>query len=323
MFSISRFHSENMTDQEVRNKAEENADNDRIGTILYVKENFEQEVLNGEFKDSIRLYTIAEDERGVLFEESLEQEISDLFLKAKIADGDKNQLSVMLSDVGNNLPIKLVQKISSGDKIVLNSEQKSIKERIGFSFAIISLGFIFGGVFIAYTVIEERNNKVYTRITLSKTSRYEYMISKLTVSVLVSTLQTVIIWLGLTIFIRPDFGISRMSYVFLVFLLGLVFNTLSLSVGVVIGNAMEANYAVFSIWCLTSLLSGLYFSIDNASGLFRKLSNLMPQKWYLRGAEMLMTGDNSAYLMTISVTAAFLIVFISIGAASLKLKLEE
>ena len=104
------------------------------------------------------------------------------------------------------------------------------------------------------------------------------------------------------------------------FMLGIIFNVLSLSVGVLVGDAMGANYAVFTIWSVSNLLAGMLFSIESSSGILKTVSYLMPQKWFLKGAELLIVGDKSAYSMIICITVAYLIVILSVGVVGLKMK---
>ena len=120
-----------------------------------------------------------------------------------------------------------------------------------------------------------------------------------------------------------DFGMKISSYLFMIFLMGIIFNILSLSIGVLMGDVMGANYAVFTIWSVSALLSGLYFSLDSSNTAIKTLSHLMPQRWFLKGAEMLMTGDKSAYSMLIYITIAYLIVILSVGATGLRMKGTE
>ena len=84
-----------------------------------------------------------------------------------------------------------------------------------------------------------------------------------------------------------------------------------------------SNYAIFSIWSISALLAGLYFPLDNTTKLLKTLSYLMPQKWFMDAAKLLLSGDNSAFSMIICITVAYLIVIISVGGVGLKIKRYE
>ena len=176
---------------------------------------------------------------------------------------------------------------------------------------------------MAHTVIEEHNNKVYTRVMLSKASRQEYLGSKFVVAFIMSAVQTLL--LGVCMFVVKDmnFGIHKTSFLILIFCLGIIFSTISFLVGVIIGDIMSANYAVFALWSISALLSGLYFSLDSASSVLRTISYLMPQRWFMKAAELLLAGDKGAFSMVLYITMAYLIVILSVGGIGLKIKRVE
>ena len=71
---------------------------------------------------------------------------------------------------------------------------------------------------------------------------------------------------------------------------------------------------------MSALLSGLYFPLNYTSPALKALSFMMPQKWFLEGAEMIFVGDNKAFPMLICITAAFLVVILSLGSLGLKIR---
>ena len=83
---------------------------------------------------------------------------------------------------------------------------------------------------------------------------------------------------------------------------------------------MSANYAVFTLWSISALLAGLYFPLDSTSTVLKSISYLMPQRWFMKAAELLLVGDKSAYSMILYITVAYLILIVSIGGIGLKIK---
>lgn len=320
MFSIYRMDAGDMTEAEVQKQAEQDAMNDRMGTILYVKPDFDENVMEGNWEEAFLFYQVSEDERWELWEDSFSGELSAIYQAAQGTGGSKAQVLTVLQGIRENLPEQEIISLEGKDSVTLSAEQSSKKGLAGYAYAIITLGFLFCGVCIAYTVIEERENKVYTRIMLSKVGRYEYLLSKLVMSVLISVLQTMVMAVCMFVAGDTDFGISKPDFLLFIFLLGLMFSLLSMCAGILIGDVMGANYAVFAVWSISALLAGLYFPIDTASGAIKAISYLMPQRWFLKGTEMLMVGDKSAYSMVACVTCAYLIVILSIGVVGLKLK---
>ena len=122
---------------------------------------------------------------------------------------------------------------------------------------------------------------------LSGINMFEYLAVKLVMSIVISGMQTGV--LGICIYARGklDFGIDKMVFLGIIFLLGLVFSVLSLCTGVLIGDIMGANYAVFTVWSISGLLAGTYFPLDSTSSTLKAISYLMPQKCYYLVTKML------------------------------------
>lgn len=323
MFSIYRQDAKDMTEKEVLEQAKKDAMNDRIGTILYIKSDFNEGVMSGNWEEAVLFYQVSEDERWELWENAFTNELACIHQAAQGMGKEEEGILSVLQGIKENMPEKKVVSLDGKNEIALSREQNEKKSLVGYAYAIITLGFLFCGVCIAYTVIEERENKVYTRIMLSKVGRYEYLLSKLVMSILISLLQTGVMAVGMFVVRDMDFGIAKSSFLLFILLLGLIFNVLSMGVGILIGDVMGANYAVFAIWAVSALLAGLYFPIEGSSAVIKCLSYLMPQRWFMKGTEMLMVGDQTAYPMILCITLAYMIVILCVGVVGLKMKESE
>lgn len=323
MFSVCRCDVSNMTEEEVFEQAKKDAFDDRAGTLLYLKKDFDSCVLEGDYAGAIQLYDVSADERIELFEEELALELSKIHQLSAGAGMDAENVLEVLDAVEEEMPQKEIVRLSGKEDIALTKEQDTHKSLIGYAFAIITLGFLFCGVCVAYTVIEEQNNKVYTRIMLSKVSRQEYLCSKFVMTVVISILQTGILGICMFAVKDMDFGINKLSFLGIILLLGLIFSAVSFMLGVLLGDVMSANYAVFSVWSISALLAGLYFPLDSTSTVLKSISYLMPQKWFLKAAEMLLVGDKGAYSMVLYITVAYLVLIISVGSIGLKMKRSD
>lgn len=323
MFSVCRADVGGMTEEEVEEAAEKDAFNDRAGLLLYLKEDFDRAVLDGIWEQSVKLYVVSEDERQELFV----TELTDLFARIKqvqkFAGNDITVILETLTDIQSKLPEKRIVNLAAGEGVALTEQQVNQRAQIGYAFAFITLGFLFCGVCVAHSVIEEQNNRVFTRIMLTKTSVSHYFISKFAMAFVISVMQTLVLAVCLSFIRGLDVGMSIPSFLVVVFLLGLIFSTLSLLLGVVLGDVMSSNYAVFAIWSISALLAGLYFPLDHTTKALKALSYLMPQRWFMDGSELLLAGDKSAYSMLLCVTVAYLVVIVSIGGVGLKVKRYE
>ncbi len=323
IFSVCRADVSGLTEEEIDEAAKRDAFDDRAGMLLYLRNDFDEAVLSGDWEQGIKLYAVSEDERQELFI----TELTDLFARIKqvqtIVGDDVTVMLKMLTEIEDKLPEKEVVNFAGKEEIELTENQINQKTQIGYAFAIITLGFLFCGVCVAHSVIEEQNNKVFTRVLLTKLSSRDYFISKFVVAIVISLMQTVV--LAICLFFIPglDVGINIISFLFIIFQLGLIFGALSLLIGVILGDVMSSNYAVFSIWSISALLAGLYFPLDDTTKALKTLSYLMPQKWFMDASELLLVGDKSAYSVVLCVTVAYLIVIISVGGVGIKIKRYE
>lgn len=323
MFSVCRADVSDLTEEEVEEIAKKAAFDDRAGMLLYLKKDFDDAVLAGNWERGIKLYAVSEDERQVFFV----TELTDLLARIKqvqsFAGDDITVLLDALTEIQDKLPEKRVVNLAGKEEVELTEQQTNQRTQIGYAFAFITLGFLFCGVCVAHSVIEEQNNKVFTRIMLTKSSGRDYFISKFVVAFVISMMQTLV--LAVCLFFIPglDVGMNIMSFLVIIFLLGLIFSTLSLLLGMVLGDIMSSNYAVFAIWSISALLAGLYFPLDDTTKALKTLSYLMPQRWFMDASELLLVGDKSAYSVVLCVTVAYLIVIISVGGVGLKIKRYE
>lgn len=323
MFSVCRAYISGLTEEEVEEIAKKDAFDDRAGMLLYLKEDFDEAVLDGAWEQGVKLYVVSEDGRQELFV----SELTDLLARIKQVQGfagnDITAMLEMLTDIQGKLPEKRIVNLAGREEIVLTEQQTNQQTQIGYAFAFITLGFLFCGVCVAHSVIEEQNNRVFTRVMLTKLSSRDYFISKFVVAVVICVMQTLVLAVCISFIKGLDVGMGIMSFLVVIFLLGLIFGTLSLLLGIVLGDVMSSNYAVFAIWSISALLAGLYFPLDDTTKTLKTLSYLMPQRWFMDASKLLLTGDKSAYSMLLCVTAAYLIVIISVGSVGLKIKRYE
>ncbi|MDE6851393.1 MAG: ABC transporter permease, partial [Lachnospiraceae bacterium] len=158
MFSVCRADVSKLTEKEVEELAKKDAFDDRAGVLLYLKADFDKAVLDGRWKQSMKRYVVSEDERQELFV----TELTDLFARIKqvqnIAGNEITVILERLTDMQDELPQKKVVDLAGKEEIALTEQQVNQQTQIGYAFAIITLGFLFCGVCVAHSVIEEQNN---------------------------------------------------------------------------------------------------------------------------------------------------------------------
>ena len=320
MFSVCRADVSGLTEEEIDDAAKRDAFDDRAGMLLYLKDDFDGAVLSGNWEQGIKLYAVSEDERQEIFVTELTELLGRIKQVQTIVGDDVTVMLEMLTEIEDELLEKEVVNFAGKEAIELTEKQINQRTQIGYAFAFITLGFLFCGVCVAHSVIEEQNNKVFTRVLLTKLSGRDYFISKFAVAIVISLMQTIVLAICLSFIPGLDVGMCMISFLFIIFLLGLIFGTLSLLIGVILGDVMSSNYAVFAIWSISALLAGLYFPLDDTTKALKTLSYLMPQRWFMDASELLLVGDKSAYSVVLCVTVAYLIVIISVGGVGLKIK---
>lgn len=323
MFSVCRADAKALTAAEVRKQAEKDAFDDRAGTLLYLKENFDEAVCTGNWEDGMKIYEVSDDERVELFENEWKNSLEQIRTLHRTTGKKPEELCKILQKTASELPQKKTVQIAGGDELQLTGEQQNNKTRIGYAVAILGLGFMFCGVFAAQTVIEEQDTKVLTRLLLTKLTDSQYFLGKFVITVIIAIFQTAVLLIGVSVMHHMDFGIAKGTFFLLIFFLGLIFSALSFMMGIVVGNVMSSNYVTFAVWTISSLLSGLYFPLEKTTTALKMISYLMPQRWFMDIAAKFLTGDKTAYGMLFCVTAAYLIVIISIGTVALKVKRKQ
>jgi ABC-2 type transport system permease protein len=321
-YLIYRYRGETMDREEVKEKALNSANHNVIGAVIYIPESFENEILSNAENSAIVLKA-TEDGRISLLESNLDSYLQSLYRYAAVTKFDKAALEALLYTSNENEMEKNIVSIEVGDKLNLTKQQQDHGTSIGYSLAFLTIGFLFSGVFIAATVVEERQNRVYNRIVLSLASLGNYGLIKLVMTFITVLLQTGIIGIAIKLLVKTEFGISFGSYLFFVFCLGLIFNLFSVVIGVLTNNVLTSNYIAFLVWCLSALLAGLYFPLDGASGWWAKISLLMPQRWVIKAAELLMAGKSGVYSMYVLVVISYIIVIMSVGLMGIAIRRKE
>lgn len=283
---------------------------DRMGAAIYIYPDFGRDMTVENLTDELKICVLSDDKRTELLESDIEFMISEAAVNGE-------EFIHSINEVYNN---KKVVTISGSVENSLTAKQVNQRTQIGYAFAFMTLGFVFCGIFVAHTAIREEKNGVLTRITLTKTSTIKYFVSKLITAVIISLMSTGVMGVCSLLMDENDIGMSRFKYLAMIFMLGLIFSSISMLLGIIIGDIMSANVAAFSVWCMSALLGGLFFPLDDSSNLIKVLGSVMPQKWFLKGAEMILTGDNSVCSMLICITVAYLAVVISMGGLGLKLR---
>ena len=292
---------------------------DRMGASLYIPEDFDEKILDGNVAEALTMYVLSDDARNDALESELALQLSRLETTSIYA-ANEGDIVETLEKVDDMSPEKEVVSVSGSEERSLTMAQVNQKANLGYAFSFLTLGFVFAGFFIANGAIQEQKNGVITRINLTKTNMLCYFTSKFVAAFLICLVMTGVVGICSLTLDMNDLGMNLFVFLFLIFLMGLIFCTLSMFMGIIMNDVFGASVASFTLWCTSSLFSGLYFPLDTASKGIQVLSSLMPQKWFMDGAEMIFIGDNEAFSMVICITVAYIAIIVSLGSVGLKVR---
>lgn len=310
IFRIFRYNQEVVDLGAVKAASIDSAGKSNIGAVIYIPENFESNILSGG-TGNLSIMEITDDGRNDLLASQVNTYVNFMMQAADSTSYDKTALTTMLGELKESRLSKQIEAVEVGNSLILTSQQNHQSTRIGYSIAALTMGFLFCGVFISDIIVKEKNNKVYNRIFLSKASILNYVLAKMAMILMTVAIQTGILALVTPIMVSTDFGIPFGSYLFLVFGLGLCISTLSVVIGTLVSNTMNATYAVFAIWIVSNIMAGLYFPITSAAQWWVKASLLIPQRWVIVASEMLMTGETGVYAMYGLIVGCYLLILMA------------
>ncbi len=321
IITVVRVKTSDMTETEAVEHVNFDGYNDFTGADLYLNKDFDEYVLNGDTDKALTVYILSDDERAEILKNEIKMFMGQVSNALLI--GEREDVIGNLDTIRDILPASETVLIDKEGDSVLTNRQLVQKALVGYAFAFLTLGFVFGGVLIAYSVIRERKDMVLTRVKLSLLTDAQYFAAKFICGGIVSFLFAIMTSV-ITLSIDADkLGMSRAGFFSMIFLLGLIFCSLSLMIGILFDDVMSATVSAFILWTLSSLLSGLYFSLDAAGDAIKTMSYLMPSKWFLDATEMMMLGDNKVYFMILCVTVAYLIVTLGLGSIGIKIRNHE
>ena len=320
-FTVCRVKVPDMTKKDIEAHLHTDGYDDRMGAAIYLEKDFDDKMIEGDVKDALSIYILSDDERQELLENEIKMCAGQIRNAVNLA-GNENVTNT-LDEMNKVLPAKKVKAIVGNNHSELTDEQREKKTLMGYAFAILTLGYVFGGIYVAHTVIKEQKDMVLTRIKLTNLTNGQYFSSKFICGAVVSFMMTFIMGICTVLFGEKNMGISLPVFLLMIFLMGLIFCAISLLFGILLGNVMSANVAAFTIWSMSALLAGLYFPLDHTTKAVKALSYMMPQKWFFEATEMIMTKDSKVYFMLLCITVAYLIVTLSLGSVGIKYKNYE
>lgn len=306
--------------EEAESQAVAFANKNTITAVLYISPDFVPGIMAEEKDPLLFLFATSEDGRIPLLQENIKSILNSLCTYRELSGEDPAVFKDLVDTVSKDQLHKNTVSVIPDDEIHLSVKQQNQRSNIGYSLAIVSIAFLFSGIFIGSIVIDERQNLVFTRILLTNTTIYSYGIVKLILTIITTIIQTLVMGTGILLFVKADFGLSLSDYLFFIFGIGIIFNFLSVVTAVVTDNLLSSSCVAYFIWVISAMLSGLYFPLDTATSWWRRISLLMPPRWVVKCSEMVMVGQSGAYFTFLLIVFAFIAIILSVGLIGIKTK---
>lgn len=313
--SVGHYRCEALTPDQLKALVQETYDRSFMAGVVYIPDDFSDKLMRGE-NPSLVILNGEKDGRFELLKTKINTNLS-IISGCASSTGNKSQAITDATEALNNLPSIHLNVTGAGD--ALTETQMNQLRDIGYAVAVLSLAFVLTGCFVANLVVTESDNKALLRIEMSGVTMIKYVASKALTAVIVTLLQTAVVAGATTVFVGTNVGIPFGSYLLLVGIMGLIYNLLSLVFGLFLKNTTFAIYASFGVWVFSNLLAAVYFDFVTLPDWWEKLSLLMPQKWVMIAAEMLMKQQDNAYESFFIASAAFLLVILTAGYLAARL----
>ena len=249
MFKVCRYKDLSMTKDKADKRADFDAFNDRAQLIIYLNPDFDKAVSEGKFDEAMTLYVVSDDQRYELFSMSFKDLLNDMGRAISKAGGIDGALEILHEKDNMSLEKEVIEYQDKNEK-TLTEKQYGQRSKIGYAMSILTLCYVFCGVFVSHTIVEEIKDKVLLRIKLTGTKTTTYFGAKIITAMITSVMITVSIWIELFIIKEESLGMAREKLVLMMFLMGIIFSIFSVLMGALIGNILTANYVAFTIWSL-------------------------------------------------------------------------
>lgn len=312
--SVGHYRSEALSLDELKTLVQDPYDRSFMTGVVYIPDDFSEKLMKGE-NPSLIILNGEKDGRFDLLKSKINANLSVIAGCASAAE-NQSQAVTAAKTTFDSLPS--VHSVVTGGDALTETQMNQLRD-IGYAVAVLSLAFVLTGCFVANLVVTESYNKALLHIEMSGVTMIKYVASKALTAVIVTLLQTAVVAAATAAFVGTDVGIPFGSYLLLVGIMGLIYNLLSLVFGLFLKNTTFAIYASFGVWVFSNLLSAVYFDFVTLPDWWEKLSLLMPQKWVMIAAEMLMKGQNDAYMNYAIASAAFLLAIVTAGYLAARL----
>jgi len=186
----------------------------------------------------------------------------------------------------------------------------------GRNMTVTSIGFLimfimFGAGTINMIILKEKRDRTYQRICTAPVSGRQYIAGNAITSLLIVTVQILIILAAMKYVFRIDTGVSNID----MFVILLAFALVAVGIGLVITAFSSSSYMANTLNTFiitpTCMLGGCLWDIDFMPEIMQKIAYFVPQRWAMDAIQQLQNGGaETDVLLNLIILAAFAAAFI-------------
>lgn len=191
---------------------------------------------------------------------------------AQVTLADKN---IEINEFSNTEVKNTLEALIEGKVYESEVEQVSTASKI-IGFLVMFL--FFGSIAVADPFLSDRENKIYTRVLQGNVSYIEYTLGQLIYTIAILGVPAMIISGIMVSVLDINLGMSTLSFMGIVFLVGLLSGSYITFMGNIFKTRTAVGMNTSIISMVTCLLSGCLISIDGGNKIVDGIRNLLPQK---------------------------------------------
>ncbi|MUG68121.1 ABC transporter permease subunit [Paenibacillus campinasensis] len=168
-------------------------------------------------------------------------------------------------------------------------------------------------------IVDDRRQRTMSRIYTAPVRAYEIALGNFLGSLVVGSLQVMVVLLLSRTVLRYDYGISFGLH----FLILTAFMTVSLGLATTVAGMIrnDKNTALINSLIITptSMLGGCFWPISIMPDFMQKIANFIPQKWAIEAVEIGATGGSLADIgQPLAVLGLMAVILLAVGSAVLR-----
>lgn len=278
--------------------------NKTLEAVLVIDKGFGNKVLHGQ-KQTLNLRAISSSQVTEWFKANANYLLENYNTIGDAAAGNQTIFNNLLAH--NNKVSYKVQQTTLSDR----SKSKSVSSTTTGFLLILMLG----SASVIYSgILTDKVSQIYNRLTLSKLSRLQYMLSYVCVGLIVYAIQIAII-LGMLKVVNISFYIPIWVLLTTFLLFSLLVIGFGLFVGAVSKNSQQSSQLANLIIMPTSMLAGCLWPLKITPSYMQAIGKLLPQNWVLSIIDIFQSGGTIVtawpYMAALFTLATLLILFSS------------